>query len=244
MTTSCCKVSLITGASRGIGFSVAQLLLEQGYFVYGLSRNSSQELLELSQRYPCSLHHSCVDISDYEALKSLLRQIWSNHKQLNLVVHCAGLAYGGLLSLTPPEQFLRVFSTNYFAPIFLSSFASRFLSKSSSPQIIFISSSTAFRSDPGTLAYASSKAAVNFATKQLSFEYSSLGIRVNCIAPGVTNTSMLEQMSSSAIKRQLDDSAKPNICEPIQIESLVHYLCQPEADHINGQILRVDGGLP
>jgi len=237
------RVCLITGVSSGIGLAIAKSLITKSYIVYGISRTPSAETELLSQQYPAFSHHS-IDVSKTDQLQPLLRYIWTTHKSLNLLVHSAGIPHGGLLALTKPEDFSYIFQVNYFAPIFLSQHASRYMSKSRLPQIIFISSSSAFRFDPGTLAYASSKAAINYATKQLSFEFSPLSIRVNCIAPGVTDTPMLRQMSPRAIECQLNSSASSSICQPSHISSIVEFLDSESSVHINGQILRIDGGLP
>lgn len=237
-------VCLVTGASRGIGLAVADHLLGRGYIVYGISRNASSDAQDLVHKYPSTFCVVNLDVTNYDSFKPILRSVWSKHKRLNLLVHSAGIAHGGLLSLTDPVEFQKVFDVNYFAPIFLSKLASRFLSKSVQSQVIFISSSSAFRFDPGTLAYASSKAAINYATKQLSFEFSSLGIRVNCVAPGVTNTPMLAEMSAKAIQQQLNSSSLNQIADPYHIAAMVYYLSTAEASHVNGQVLRIDGGLP
>jgi len=244
MSTSDQLICLITGASRGIGLSVSEYLLSRGYVVYGVSRSINPDAQALTEKYPYTFLLFTLDVTDHESFKSVLRNIWSSHKQLNLLVHCAGIAHGGLLSLLDLADFKRVFDVNYFSPLFLSKLASRYLSKSSPSQVIFISSSSAFRFDPGTLAYASSKAAINYATKQLSFEFSSMGIRVNCIAPGVTNTPMLTEMSSRAIEDQINSSSLGKIGEPHHIAAMVYFLSTPGASHVNGQVFRIDGGLP
>lgn len=237
-------ISIVTGVSSGIGLAIASRLLSDGHTVYGISRQHNSSTDSLVSLYPSSFEYNSVDVTSQSDFKSLLRNIWSKHKQLNLIVHSAGIPHGGLLSLTSYEDFVRVFEVNYFAPIFLSQLSSRYLSKSLNPQIIFISSSSSFRYDSGTLAYASSKAALNYSTKQLSFEFSPLNIRVNCIAPGVTDTPMLSEMSNTAIDDQLSSSASSNICKPSYIASMVSYLCSDDASHLNGQILRIDGGMP
>jgi 3-oxoacyl-[acyl-carrier protein] reductase len=244
MSTSDQPICLITGASRGIGLSVSEYLLSRGYVVYGVSRSITPDAQSLIEKYSSTFFFFAADVTRHDTFKPILRNIWSSHKQLNLLVHCAGVAHGGLLSLVDFADFQYVFDVNYFSPLFISKLASRYLSRSSRSQVIFISSSSAYRFDPGTLAYASSKAAINYATKQLSFEFSSMGIRVNCIAPGVTNTSMLAEMSSIAIENQLTSSSLRKICEPQQIAAMVYFLTTSEASHVNGQVFRIDGGMP
>jgi len=244
MSHSDSQVCLVTGASRGIGLSICEYFLSRGHIVYGVSRSTSAACQTLAENHHSTFHIVNLDVVDQDSFKLLLRNIWSAHKKLNLLIHCAGIAHGGLLSLTSLNDFQHVFNINFFSPVFLTRLASRYLSKSSPSHVIFISSSSSFRFDPGTLAYASSKAAINYATKQLSFELSSIGVRVNCIAPGVTRTPMLNEMASDAIEEQVKSSSLNRVGEPHHISSMVYYLCTQEASHINGQIIRIDGGLP
>ena len=108
--------------------------------------------------------------------------------------------------------------------------------------IVNISSISSFRFDEGTLAYGASKAALNFATSILAKELGSHGIRVNAVAPGITNTPMLNNMDKKAIDKQIYDSALKKIAFPSEIASLVSFLCKNNASHITGQIIKVDGG--
>ena len=121
-------------------------------------------------------------------------------------------------------------------------YSSRYMSKSNNPSILNISSSSSFRADVGTLAYASSKAALNFSTRQLSHELAPQNIRVNSIAPGVTDTPMLSLMDEVAIERQLNSAAISQLATPDQIAQMSLFLCSSNALHITGQIIRVDGG--
>ena len=116
------------------------------------------------------------------------------------------------------------------------------MSRNKKGSIVNISSITSFQNESGTLAYGSSKSALNYATKIIAKELGAFGINVNAVAPGVTNTPMLEKMNSESIKKQISLSSNKKIAEPQDIASVIYFLCSEESKHITGQIINVDGG--
>ena len=135
-----------------------------------------------------------------------------------------------------------VFETNYFSLLTFTQFVARIMGRNKKGSIVNISSATSFSADAGTLAYGSSKAALNFATKVLSKELASQGIRVNAVAPGITDTAMLKKMDSNSINQELELSAIKKIATPEEVASVIMFLCSEESSHITGQIIKVDGG--
>ena len=135
-----------------------------------------------------------------------------------------------------------VFQTNYFSLLTFTQFVARIMGRNKKGSIVNISSATSFSADAGTLAYGSAKAALNFATKVLSKELASQGIRVNAVAPGITDTEMLKKMDSNSINKELDLSSLKKIATPEEIASVIMFLCSEESSHITGQIIKVDGG--
>ena len=158
------------------------------------------------------------------------------------MVNSAGVPYGNLFALTKDADMENVFQTNYFSLLNFTQLISRVMGKNKKGSIINISSSTSFNADIGTLAYGSSKVALNYATEVLSKELASQGIRVNAVAPGITDTAMLKKMDLKAIDEQLKASSLKKIANPDQIASVIMFLCSQESSHITGQIIKVDGG--
>lgn len=239
-------VAVITGAGGGIGVSIVKKFLERDYFVVACTRSNSLHLEELSNKglkdSTSRLIIEKFDINDLSASKEIVQKVFQEFKRVDVLVNCAALPLGQLFLLSKPSDLYEVFQTNFFSLLSFTQVISRIMGRKKKGSIINISSVTAFRADPGTLAYGSSKAALNYATRVLSKELAAQGIRVNAVAPGVTDTAMLKQMDASAINDQLASSSLKKIAMPSEIASVVMFLCSEESSHITGQIIKVDGG--
>ena len=239
-------VAIVTGAGRGIGFSVVKTLLLKNYIVFACTRSKTNNLDKLlnskGNNYKQRLFVSKLDINDTSNCKKFTQDVYKKFKRIDILINSAGLPHGGLFLLTKNSEIVDLFHTNFFSLLSFTQVVARVMGRKKTGHIINISSSTAFRADSGTIAYGSAKAALNYATKVLSKELATQGIRVNAVAPGVTKTSMLEDMDPNAIIEQVNASSLKKIAEPSQIASVIMFLCSDESSHITGQIIRVDGG--
>ena len=147
------------------------------------------------------------NINDTEFSKQLIQDIYKQFKRIDVLINSAGIPYGNLFLLTKSSDMRNVFETNYFSLLTFTQFVARIMGRNKKGSIINISSATSFSADAGTLAYGSAKAALNYATKVLSKELASQGIRVNAVAPGITDTAMLKKMDSNAINKELELSS-------------------------------------
>ncbi len=236
------KVSIVTGANGGIGLSILKKFLESGYFVIGCFNNKSDQLEAFINKgdYPILIEK--IDINNYKETSDFISKIYSSFKRIDILVNSAGVPHGGLLSLTKIDEIKRIFETNFFAQIHLIQLVSRFMRKNKDGYIVNISSASAFQNEPGNIAYGTSKAALNYAIKIIAKELGVYGINVNCVAPGVTNTSMLKKMDEKAIQQQLLKSSNNKVAEPYEIADLVNFLCSKKSSHITGQTIIIDGG--
>ena len=240
------KIAVVTGAGSGIGLSIVLKLLKNGHVVYACTGSRTKELEKLfdSSKQPLQERFFIkkFDINDYSFTKELAQEIFRKFKRIDILINSAGIPYGNLFQLTKTADLADVFQTNYFSLLAFTQLISRIMGRNKKGSIVNISSSTAFRADSGTLAYGSAKAALNYATKVLSKELASQGIRVNAVAPGVTETSMLKKMDIDKINEQIESSSLKKVASPEQIASVVLFLCSEDSSHITGQIIRVDGG--
>ena len=171
-----------------------------------------------------------------------ITNIYKKYKRIDALINCAGIAHGGLFSITKINDIKDVFEINFFSQISIIQLVSRLMSRNKKGSIVNVSSITSFQNESGTLAYGSSKSALNFATKILAKELGAFGIKVNAVAPGVTNTPMLEKMNPESIKKQISLSSNKKIAEPQDIASVIYFLCSDESNHLTGQIINIDGG--
>lgn len=240
------KICIISGAGRGIGFQLVEDLLALDNTVIAFSLTKSKkldQLLEENPKYEEKLYRYEFDITDNLKTKEIIQKIWKQFSRIDILINCAGSPYGSLFSMTPISDFKKIFDVNFFSLIYLCQICARFMARNKKGIICNVSSSTSLTSEKGTIVYGSSKASLNYATKVISKELADSGIRVNAVAPGVTDTDMLKKMDPEAIKNQLKSSSLNKIASTSQISGVILFLCSDLSSHMTGQIISVDGGI-
>ena len=234
------KIAIVTGASRGIGGSIAKKFIEEGAIVYAVGRsidesnfNSSND--EFAKRFiPVAL-----DISDSIQIKQLVLSIRKKHSKLDILVNNAGVEFNELIGMISTENMKKMFTTNVFAPIELIQYCSRIMNKGGS--IINISSKVGLRGNPGQLVYSATKGAVIALTKSAAKELASKNIRVNSIAPGLTNTARMQQADPDKLKERINNIAMGRLAEPTDIANACLFFASDLSNYVSGQVLEVDG---
>ena len=147
-----------------------------------------------------------------------------------------------LFSMTSMQEIKDVFEVNFFGPMLFTQSLIRNMMKQGQASIVNISSMAAIDGEPAQFGYVSSKAALIGATKKLSSELAGYGVRVNAIAPGVTDTSMINEMSDNVMEETLRRVALHRLGRPEEIADAVVYLLSDHSSYVTGQVLRIDGG--
>jgi 3-oxoacyl-[acyl-carrier protein] reductase len=212
------RTAIVTGASRGIGKSIALKLAELKYALVVVARNK-HHLSELKAEIeklgvPCLT--LSVDLEKEETPDLIVKETMTSFGQIDVLINNAGLAYSAEILDTETETWNKLFNVNARAPFFLCKAAVPFLKISENPVIINISSVVGFKGYAGQAAYASSKHALSGFTKVLAKEVQEDGIKVHLISPGSVNTEMVQEM-----RPDIDTS---ELIQPDEIAELVEFL--------------------
>lgn len=240
------KNAIITGANRGIGRAITEKFAMEGADIWACARVYSEEferdMKGLSESYGVSIEPVYFDMEDEEAIKTALKAVIGEKKRIDVLVNNAGIAYGGLMQMTPMDKLKQVFQVNYFAPVLIMQMVSRVMQRQKQGSIINIASVGGIEANPGYLAYGSSKASIIWATRSIAKELGPYNIRINAIAPGLTDTEMGNYKSEEELKKTIDRTGLRRMAEPSEIAGAAAFLASDEASFITGEIMRVDGG--
>jgi 3-oxoacyl-[acyl-carrier protein] reductase len=240
------KTALITGVNRGIGKSLLELFVSEGASVIACARTETPELLShvenLSSKFNVKIRLLFFDMSDEESIKTAMKTVYTYKIKIDILINNAGIATGGLLQVTSMTKLKEVFQINFFSHVLITQYVVKMMIKQKSGCIINIGSIAGLDGMSGYTSYGSSKAALMHFTRIISKEVAQFNIRVNAIAPGLTDTGMATQMESKAYNDMISSSSLNRLGKPEEIAQLALFLASEKSSFINGQIIRIDGG--
>jgi len=236
------KVVLITGGGTGIGKATAAAFIAKGAKVVITGRRQSV-LEEATQELGAQAHFTTGDVSKNGDPARIIEETIRKFGRLDILVNNAGTGKMGPLSETSDEAIENIYRTNVFAPLALVREATTHLANSKGA-IINVSSVAARGMMPGVVTYASSKAAVDHATRLLAAELGPMGIRVNAVAPGLTDTDITADVKSNEEMLGMIIAQTPmgRLGEPDDIANAVLLLADDRAGWITGQSVQAGGG--
>ena len=236
------KCALITGASGGIGGSIARALYGQGAKV-ALSGTRIDPLKALADDLGDRAFIVPCNLSDVDAVKALPQKASEEMGGIDILVNNAGITKDNLFMRMSEDDWHQVINVNLTSTMHLMKSVMRTMMKKRFGRIINITSIVGVTGNAGQVNYAASKAGMIGMTKSFAQEIATRGITANCIAPGFIETAMTAELPENVIKNMLDAIPQGRMGQADEIAASVAFLASNEASYITGQTLHVNGGM-
>lgn len=239
------KVVIITGGSRGIGYATAEAFLREGAKVIvaaSKQENADKAVEKLKQSFPESVVEGIApNLAEYESVEAAFQRVAQNYGTIDVLVNNAGVSESTPFSDYTEALFDKVMDLNVKGVFTASRAACEIMEAKGSGVILNTSSMVSISGQPAGLAYPASKFAVNGLTISLARELGPKGIRVNAVAPGITETDMMKAVPKEVIEPMIARIPLRRLGKPEDIANAFVFLASDEASYITGVVLSVDG---
>ena len=239
------KVAVITGGSRGIGFATAQAFLREGAKVIVTASsqdNADKAVKKLRENFPKAVIGGVApDLTSLESVRKTFAQIREEFGPVDILVNNAGISESTPLSKYTEELFEKVMGLNVKGVFTATQAAAEQMEEKGSGVILNTSSMVSLYGQPSGFAYPASKFTVNGLTLSLARELGPKGIRVNAVAPGITETDMMKAVPKEVIEPMIRQIPLRRLGQPEDIANAFVFLASEEASYITGVVLHVDG---
>jgi 3-oxoacyl-[acyl-carrier protein] reductase len=222
---------IVTGASKGLGRAICERLLEKKVDVLGLARNIDDN----------TFASVGCDVSCYESVKAVAQQLKKNGARVDGLINAAGIASMNLAVTTPPSVAQNLINTNLLGTIYCCQVFAPLMLRNRQGSIINFSTIAVALGLKGESIYAASKAGVEGFTRSFAREMADFNVKVNCIAPGPIDTSLLKGITAEQINKIVSQQIIPKQFKPDSVADLVELLIDSRANSLSGQVLHVGG---
>jgi len=242
------KVAVVTGCNRGIGKEVVRVFAENGANIWACVREEresfSKYIDDLEQINSVWIKPIYFDLNNENEIINGVKEIKESKKSVDILVNNAGVIFTALFQMSSMKKLREMFEINYFSQILFTQYISRIMMRNKSGSIINISSSAAIEGNEGRTAYASAKASIIASTKVLAKELAPYNIRVNALAPGLTQTDMMQESTpNDALQQTIKRICLGRVGQPDEIANVILFLASDLSSYMTSQVLRVDGGM-
>lgn len=237
------KIAIITGGTRGIGLEIAKVFKENKaeVIIFGSKQDSVDKAIEKLKQEGHTVKGYFPDLSNFSEIKQVIDEIYNDYGHIDILVNNAGISANKKIEDTPPEEFEKIININVNAIFNVSKAVIPYMKDNHSGVILNTSSMVSIYGQPSGVGYPASKFAVNGLTKSLARELAPSNIRVNAVAPGITNTDMVANLPKEMIEPLIKTIPLGRIGEPRDIANAFLFLASDMASYITGVILSVDG---
>ena len=242
------KTAFITGSNRGIGYSILKKFAKEGANIIAHSRKEnnsfSKKIIDIKKKYNINIINVYFDLNDSNSIKNSILNILKKKEPIDILVNSAGVIHSSLFQMTKISDIKKVYDINFFSMLEITQIISKYMIRYKRGSIINISSVAGIDLSSGNCAYGTSKASIIAFSKVLSDELKKFNIRVNTIAPSLTDTDMGNSFEAEKERNCLNSSKDPfkRLLKPYEIADLATYLGSDKSSFINRQIIRIDGG--
>lgn len=239
------KVAIITGAARGIGFSIAKTISSHG--ATSVIVDLDQEAVNTAVQQIDDAGYKAIgfkaDVTNSEEITSIFKELNKQFGQIDILVNNAGITKDGLIMKMKEADWDAVINVNLKGTFICTQKICRFMLKKRSGVIINIASVIGLMGNAGQANYAASKGGIIALTKSSAKEFASRNIRVNAIAPGFIQTEMTKKLPQEIIDNYSAAIPLSRMGKADDVANLCVFLASDEASYITGQTIQVDGGL-
>jgi len=239
------KVAIVTGATRGIGRTIATTLYWHGasVIISGRDEEALAALCGELQGGAGECHSVLGDIAQTETADRLAKAAFTQFRRLDILVNNAGMLSEGMIGMIKVEAIDQTLAVNLRSTLLLTQAAVRLMRRNGGGAIVNLSSIMGRFGNPGLMAYSAAKAGIIGASTAAAKELAPAGIRVNVVAPGVIDSDMTRTMTAAVREDKLASIGMNRIGEPQEVANVVLFLVSDMSSYVTGQVIGVDGGM-